>query len=209
MSERIPRKPSTDEAVYFGSPEEFRAWLEVHHASAAELWVGFHKRATGRPSMTWPQSVDEALCFGWIDGLRKSVDAARYKIRFTPRRPTSNWSAINVARAAELVAERRMRAPGLLAYENRREDRTARYAYEQEGARLSETHERDFRRDPKAWAFYQAQPPWYRRTTGWWVASAKREETRERRLRELMARSREGRWIGPAAASGRPAAKKR
>jgi len=176
-------------ALYFASPEEFRRWLEAHHATEGELWVGFHKRASGVPSPTWPESVDEALCFGWIDGVRRSVDAARYAIRFTPRRPRSIWSAVNLARARELVAAGRMQPAGLAAFEGRDEERTRRYSYERREAQLGAEDEERFRAAPGAWEFYLAQPPWYRRTTAWWVTSAKREATRRQRLERLIADS--------------------
>lgn len=186
-------------AIYFASPADFRAWLAEHHGSVRELWVGFHKRATGRPTLTWPESVDEALCFGWIDGLRQRVDERRYRIRFTPRRAGSIWSAVNLRRAEELIAEGRMRPPGQAAWEKRREDRTRRYSFEQETAGLTPEHERDLRRDRAAWKFWTSQPPGYRKTASWWVESAKREETRRRRLAKLVEHSAAGRRIPPLA----------
>jgi len=186
-------------AVYFSSAAELRAWLDEHHAEADELWVGFHKKGTGVPSLTWPESVDEALCFGWIDGLRQRVDARRYRIRFTPRRAGSVWSAVNLRRAEELIAEGRMRPPGLAAWERRREDRARRDSFEQEAAGLTPEHERDLRRDRAAWQFWTSQPPGYRKTASWWVESAKREETRRRRLAKLVEHSAAGRRIPPLA----------
>lgn len=182
--------------TFFATPQEFRAWLSAHHDKEGELWVGFHRKATGRPSMTWPESVDEALCFGWIDGLRKTVDAASYKIRFTPRRPTSTWSAVNIARVAELTREKRMQPAGLKIFRERTEAKSGVYAYEQrDTAAFDARAEKDFRSNGKAWSFFQAQPPGYRKTLTWWVVSAKQPTTREKRLRRLIAESAAGRRI--------------
>jgi uncharacterized protein YdeI (YjbR/CyaY-like superfamily) len=172
---------------FFASPAEWRAWLEKHHADRQELWVGFYKRESGRPSITWPESVDGALCFGWIDGVRKSIDPASYKIRFTPRKPRSIWSAINVKRAKELSKSGLMHAAGLAAFEKRDGDRSAIYAYEQrKSAQLPAEFEKQFLANAGAWAFFQAQPPWYRRTSTYWVINAKKEETRLKRLATLI-----------------------
>lgn len=173
--------------IFFASPAEFRAWLDEHHARETELWVGFHKKGLGRVGITWPEAVDQALCFGWIDGVRKGIDADGYRIRFTPRRTRSIWSAVNVARAQELIDAGLMRPAGRAAFEGRAEARSAVYAYEQgEGVALGEAFERQFRADEAAWAFFQAQPAWYRKTATWWVVSAKQEETRRRRLATLI-----------------------
>jgi uncharacterized protein YdeI (YjbR/CyaY-like superfamily) len=175
------------EPCYFATPEEFRAWLEKHHSTAAEVVVGFHKKSTGRPSMTWTESVREALCFGWIDGIRRSLGAESYTIRFTPRKPGSNWSSRNVRHVEELIREGRMTPAGLAAYEARRPERTGVYAFEQRhSARLAREQEKRLRADAKAWEYFQAQPPSYRQTAIYWVVSAKREETRERRLAKLI-----------------------
>ncbi len=153
------------------------------------FWVGFYKKGSGKPSITWPESVDEALCFGWIDGVRKSMGEESYTIRFTPRKDGSIWSAVNIKRAGELIKEGLMQPAGLRAFEDRREDRERRYAYEQQGSKLSDEYEEKFKADPKAWSFYQSQAPWYQRTTAWWVMSAKKEETRLKRLDQLIADS--------------------
>jgi uncharacterized protein YdeI (YjbR/CyaY-like superfamily) len=167
---------------FFPSPAEWRAWLEQHHQSHEELWVGFHKKESGKPSITWPEAVDGALCFGWIDGVRKSLDEISYVVRFTPRRPRSVWSAINIKRVTELTRLELMQAAGLQAFERRTGDRSEIYAYEQrKGARLSGAYEKQFRAHKKAWKFFQAQPPWYQRTASWRVISAKKEETRLKR----------------------------
>jgi uncharacterized protein YdeI (YjbR/CyaY-like superfamily) len=180
------------EPDYFASPAEFRQWLERHHATATEVMVGFYKKGTGQPSLTWPESVDEALCFGWIDGVRRRVDDERYTIRFTPRQPRSVWSAVNLKRAAELKAAGRMTPAGLAAYENRDPAKAQRYSYENRPDRLDPPLERTFKADKAAWKNFQAEPAGYRRTAIWWVVSAKKEETRRKRLGTLIAVSREG-----------------
>jgi len=187
---------ATMDPRYFPSPVAFRAWLEAHHADAAELWVGYHKRATGTPSLTWPESVDEALCVGWIDGLRRSVDAERYAIRFTPRRPGSNWSRVNLTRVKALTAEGRMRPAGIAAYEARTPE-AEQPRLEERPEALPEPYASAFReRDEVAWALFQAQSTAYRRTAVGWILAAKREETRLRRLEEIVAASAAGqRWI--------------
>ena len=183
-------------ATFFAERADFRAWLEKNHDRATELWVGFHKKGSGRPSITWPESVDEALCFGWIDGVRKSLGPDSYAIRFTPRKARSTWSAVNIKRAQELAAEGRMRPAGLKAFEARTDDRSAIYSYEQRhAATLDPEHEREFRANAKAWEWFQSRPPSYRKTATWWVVSAKREETRLKRLRTLIDDSAHGRTI--------------
>jgi uncharacterized protein YdeI (YjbR/CyaY-like superfamily) len=182
--------------AFHATPEEWRAWLESHHADAREHWVGFHKRGTGHPSITWPESVDQALCFGWIDGVRKRVDDDRYTIRFTPRKRGSRWSRVNVARVAELSEAGLMRPAGLAAFAARTEEGT--YSYEQrEAAAFDPERERRFRAHEAAWAWFAARAPGYRRTATHWVMSAKREETRDRRLARLIEDSAAGRAVGP------------
>jgi uncharacterized protein YdeI (YjbR/CyaY-like superfamily) len=182
--------------TFFAEPADFRAWLEENHERESELLVGFHKKATGRPSITWPEAVDEALCFGWIDGIRRSLGDESYAIRFTPRKARSTWSAVNIERANELVAAGRMRPAGLAAFEARSDDRSAIYAYEQRhAAKLAPDEEREFRSNERAWTFFEAQPPSYRKNALWWIVSAKREETRARRLRTLIEDSANGRRL--------------
>ena len=182
--------------LFFAKPAAFRKWLERNHGAAHELWVGFYKKETGRPSITWPESVDEALCVGWIDGIRKRIDDESYTIRFTPRKARSIWSAVNIARVAELTREGRMLPAGLAAFERRSADKSAIYAYEQrKNAAFDEAAERQFRANAKAWEFFQAQPPGYRKTATYKVISAKREETRQKRLAALIADSAAGRRI--------------
>jgi uncharacterized protein YdeI (YjbR/CyaY-like superfamily) len=180
--------------TFFATPEDFRAWLEKHHEREQELLVGFYKKGSGLPSITWPESVDEALCFGWIDGVRRSRDEDSYTIRFTPRKPGSNWSAVNVARVEELTRQGRMRPAGLAAFEKRSEAKTGIYAYEQkEGAALEKAEEKQLRANKAAWEFFQSQPAWYKRTAIWRVVSAKKEETRRKRLAKLIEESAAGR----------------
>jgi uncharacterized protein YdeI (YjbR/CyaY-like superfamily) len=178
----MPSKPH-----FFPSLSAWRAWLEEHHAESKELWVGLYKKNSGRPSITWPEAVDGALCYGWIDGLRKSVDATSYKIRFTPRKPRSIWSAVNLKRASELSTMGSMQAAGLLAFQKRKGKRSEIYSYEQRKvAKLPAAYEKEFRAHPAAWKFFRAQAPWYQRTTIWWIISAKKEETRFKRLAALI-----------------------
>ena len=195
----MPRRPngaSADQPRFFATPERFRAWLEQHHADATELWVGFHKRDSGKASITWPQSVDQALCFGWIDGIRKSLGDESYVIRFTPRRPTGKWSTVNTRRMGELIAQGLVRPAGLAAFERRDAAKSAAYSYEQRyRAKLPKAFERRFRANESAWSYFEAEAPWYRRTTTHWVVSAKREETRERRLASLIDCSARGKRI--------------
>jgi uncharacterized protein YdeI (YjbR/CyaY-like superfamily) len=153
------------EPTFFVTPGDFRAWLEAHHETESELLVGFHKKSSGRPSVTWPESVDQALCFGWIDGVRRRIDDDSYSIRFTARKQRSNWSAVNVGRVGELTELGLMRPAGLAAFARRSDDRTAIYAYEQrKTAKLDAEQERRFKASAGAWKWFQAQPAGYRRT---------------------------------------------
>jgi uncharacterized protein YdeI (YjbR/CyaY-like superfamily) len=182
--------------AFFATPSELRTWLEEHHAESRELWVGFYKKGSGKPSITWPEAVDQALCFGWIDGVRKRVDDYSYAIRFTPRKRRSTWSAVNIARIKELTESGMMRPEGLEAFERRSEERSGIYSYEQrDSARLDDAHEQQFRRDREAWDFFRGRAMWYRKAAIWWVTSAKKEETRLKRLAKLIEDSREGRTI--------------
>ena len=180
---------------FFESKEAFRAWLEKHHATERELWVGFHRKGSGRPSMTWPEAVDQALCFGWIDSIRKRVDPESYANRFTPRKKGSNWSAVNIKRVQELRDAGLMRPEGLAAFEARRPDRSGVYSYEQRSPELGEPYAGMLERNPAAATFFRAQPPSYRKLAVWWVMSAKREETRLKRLRTLVEVSAGGRRL--------------
>ena len=182
--------------IFFSTPNDFRNWLTLNHETQKELLVGFYKKSSGKPSITWPESVREALCFGWIDGVRRNIDEARYSIRFTQRRPNSTWSAINIKLVEELTAAGLMHPAGVRAFERRKKDRSAIYAYEQrKTAALGPIFERRFRASPEAWKFFLAQAPWYRRTSTYWVISAKKEETRLKRLAILIDSSAAGRRI--------------
>jgi len=183
-------------ATFFPTPAAFRKWLHKHHKTADELLVGFYRKDSGRPSITWPESVDEALCFGWIDGIRRRIDEESYSIRFTPRRRGSTWSAINIGRVKVLKAEGRMQPAGLAAYAGRTSEKSATYAYEQrKTAVLSAAQERRLRATPRAWAYFKALPPSHRHLMAWWVTSAKQDATRERRLARLIAACAEGRRL--------------
>jgi uncharacterized protein YdeI (YjbR/CyaY-like superfamily) len=186
----------SDRPTFFRSPAEFRRWLDRNHTKAAELWVGFHKKGSGRASITWAEAVDEALCFGWIDGVRYRVDETSYRIRFTPRKPKSTWSLVNVKRVAELKKLGRMAPAGLRVFGRADPKRSGTYSYERRNATLGAAYEKKLRANKRAWTFFQAQPPSYRRTVTWWVVSAKQEETRRRRLATLIANSEVGRRLG-------------
>ena len=185
--------------TFFATPAAWRRWLATHHASADELWVGFYKRGSGRPSITWPESVDEALCYGWIDGIRKSLDAHSYVIRFTPRRAGSIWSFINLRKIEALTKAGKMRAAGRKAHDGRRADRSAIYSFEQtrSSVKLAPAQLKRLKANAAAWRFFSSQPQWYRRTATWWVVSAKQEATRERRLATLIADAANGQRVGP------------
>jgi uncharacterized protein YdeI (YjbR/CyaY-like superfamily) len=183
---------------FFSTPSALRAWLEAHHATTKELLVGFNKKGSGKPSITWPEAVDEALSFGWIDGVRRSLDDVSYTIRFTPRTARSTWSAVNIKRATELIEAGRMRPAGRKAFEARRHEPSGIYSYEQRGqAKLGREFERQFRSNRRAWEFFRGQPPGYRTTATYWVVSAKREETRRRRLATLIDDSAHERTLRP------------
>jgi uncharacterized protein YdeI (YjbR/CyaY-like superfamily) len=184
--------------TFFATPGEFRAWLEDNHETATEVLVGFHKKASGRPSITWPESVEQALCFGWIDGVRRSLGDESYSIRFTPRKPNSTWSRVNIEKVEELKRLGLMRPAGLRAYEERLEAKTGIYSYERrEAAELPAEYEERLRANPAAWEFWTSRAASYRKAAVWWVVSAKREETRERRLARLIEDSQSGRTVPP------------
>lgn len=188
-------KQNHGRAVHFDTAQAFRVWLEKNHASAGELWIGFFKKSTKKQGATYAEALDEALCYGWIDGVRYSVDEVSYKIRFTPRKPKSIWSLVNVRHVQRLKKAGKMAEPGLKVYEAREQHRTGIYAFEQKRPGLSEKYKRIFRANVAAWQFFSSQAPWYQRTAGFWVSSAKQEETRQRRLAELMADSEKGKRI--------------
>jgi len=180
---------------FFQSPADFGTWLEKNHATATELWVGFYKKDSGKPSITWPESVDQALCFGWIDGIRKGVDEISYQIRFTPRRRGSIWSAINIKRAKELVRQKQMRPTGLKAFAARIENKSGIYSYEQRSTDLEQPYAKLLKKNKAASNFFKKQPPSYRKMIGWWIISAKKEETRMARLAKLISESAKGKRL--------------
>ncbi len=181
--------------VFFESPSEFRSWLAAHHSASPELWVGFYNKRAARKGISYSEALDEVLCFGWIDGVRKSLDRTRYYIRFTPRKQRSKWSLVNIKRVAALAKLGRMAPPGLKAFRER-DKKNSGYSYEQRPRKLPGRYERKLRANKNAWAFFKAQAPWYQRTAGWWVISAKQEETRLRRLSTLIENSANGRRLG-------------
>jgi uncharacterized protein YdeI (YjbR/CyaY-like superfamily) len=190
-----------DEAIFFETPSELRAWLEEHHATESELWVGLYKKASGRRSLTWSEIVDEALCFGWIDGKAQGIDEHRYRQRLTPRRRNSNWSAVNVAKVAELRAQGRMTPAGEAAFAARREDPPGTLSYDRRHeAAFDGEQEASFRAKAPAWEWFAAQSPSYRSMATFWVVSAKRPETRARRLATLIECSAAGRRVPPLSA---------
>src|SRR5205809_6209190 len=180
---------------FFATPADFRKWLAKNHSSASELLVGFYKKDSGKPSITWPESVDQALCFGWIDGIRKRVDEISYQIRFTPRRRGSIWSATNITRARELTRQKQMRPTGLKAFAARIENKSGIYSYEQRSTELSQPYANLLKKNKAAWNFFENQPPSYRKMIGWWIISAKKEETRMARLAELISESAKGKRL--------------
>jgi uncharacterized protein YdeI (YjbR/CyaY-like superfamily) len=185
------------ERIFFRTPEDFRSWLAENHERESEILVGFYKTSTGKPSITWSESVDEALCFGWIDGVRRRLDDESYTIRFTPRKPGSIWSDRNIKRVEELTTHGRMQPAGLRAFEARSEERSRIYSFEQDGVAFSPEYEERLREHVAAWEFFQSQAPWYRKAATHWVMSAKREATRESRLKQLIDDSASGRTIRP------------
>jgi uncharacterized protein YdeI (YjbR/CyaY-like superfamily) len=177
--------PKSIALKFFATPRHFRRWLERNHGNTTELWVGYYKKSTGRPSITWPESVDEALCFGWIDGIRKAVDEVSYTVRFTPRRKTSVWSAVNIRNVQRLIDDGRMHPAGIAAFAARQEHRCEIYSYEQRPQELPEPLAKRLRKNERAWQFFEAQPAGYRRQITWWIVSARTEATRQKRLAAL------------------------
>jgi uncharacterized protein YdeI (YjbR/CyaY-like superfamily) len=177
---------------FFSSPAQFREWLEQNHHSVTELLVGFHKKSSGKKSVTYSEALDEALCFGWIDGVRRNLNETSYTIRFTPRKPKSIWSLVNVRHVERLKKEGRMHPAGLEAYERRDPKRTGIYSFENEAVGLSPEYEKTFRQNKKAWKFFEEQAPYYKKLSTHWVMRAKKEETRIRRLQHLIERAEKG-----------------
>ena len=180
------------EPIFFAAPKDLRKWLEKNHEKETELWVGLYKKGSGKPSVTWPEVVDQCLCFGWIDGIRKSIDAESYTNRITPRKARSNWSAININRIEELIAAGLVKQAGLDAYAKRSEERSRIYSFEQGDIALGSEQESLFRKNKKAWKNFEAMPASYKKPALWWVISAKQETTRERRLDTLIKDSENG-----------------
>ena len=181
---------------FFTSPAQFRRWLEKNHATTEELVVGFHKKSSGKNSITYPEALDEALCFGWIDGVRRNFDETSYTIRFTPRRPRSIWSLVNVRHVERLHKERRMHAAGVAAFAQRDPQRTGIYSFENRPRELAEEYEKELRKNKAAWEFFQAQPAGWKRTVSFWIMSAKKKETRLKRLQRLLESSAKGERVG-------------
>ena len=187
----MPPRPT-----FFPRPSDFRAWLQANHQEFQELLVGFHKKSSGKPSINWPESVEAALCFGWIDGVRKSLNETSYTIRFTPRKPTSTWSSININLVEKLTKQGMMHPAGLQAFAARNEKKSAIYSYEQrKNARFTRAQEKQFRANKRAWKFFRSQAPWYQRVCTYWVITAKREETKLKRLSELIEHSQKQRTL--------------
>ena len=186
----------------FNSAAELREWLEKNHDRVTELWMGFYNKRTHKKSITYREALDEALCFGWIDGVRKSINQTTYKQRFTPRKPKSYWSAVNISRVGELAKLGRIAPPGGKAFEQRTSD-SGRYSFESRPKQLPLAYERQFKATPRAWEFFRAQAPWYQRTSSFWVVSAKQQETRQRRLATLISDSEKGRRLGMLTPKGK------
>lgn len=192
----MPSKPLYMKPRFFSSSEEFRQWLEKQHASEDELLVGFHKKASGKKSITYAEALDEALCFGWIDGVRRSMNESSYTIRFSPRRSRSIWSLINVKHVQRLQKEGRMHSAGLDAFNQRDPKRTGIYAFENRPRELTPEYEKALRKNKAAWQFFEAQPPGYKRVIAFWILGGKKEETRLRRLQQLIESCAKGERVG-------------
>jgi uncharacterized protein YdeI (YjbR/CyaY-like superfamily) len=191
------RRDAGVKPIYFSSPQHFYDWLEENHETADEVYVGFYKQHTGKRAMSWSEAVDQALCWGWIDTRSNRIDEDRYMQRFTPRKPGSNWSKINVEKVAKLKEAGLMRPAGLAAFEQRTEDKTGVYSFERDNVALPAEYEEQLRANAAAAEYFDARPPWYRRTAAHWVTSAKREETRLRRLAQLIEDSAAGLDVKP------------
>lgn len=181
--------------VFFKNAAEFREWLEGHYKTEKEIIVGYYKTKTGKPSMSWSESVDQALCFGWIDGIRRSIDEESYCIRFTPRNPQSIWSAVNVRKVGDLTAKGLMKPEGLEIFNKRNQEKTAVYSFENRPKNLPEELEKEFKKSSMAWKFFNEQAPYYCRTAIFWILSAKTEKTQRARLTKLIEASGDGRRL--------------
>lgn len=184
--------------TFFPTPDDFRKWLKENHEEETELWVGYYKKATGRPSITWPESVDQALCFGWIDGIRKKWNEEAYQVRFTPRKPNSHWSHVNIKRIEELKKAKLVTPSGLEAYAKRDPENTGKASFEQKNVALSADFEKRLKANKKAWEYFNNKlAPSYRKQSIHWVMSAKREVTREKRFQTLLNCSEEQSKVPP------------
>ncbi|RYU97259.1 YdeI/OmpD-associated family protein [Emticicia agri] len=183
------------EPKFFTHQSDFRQWLEENYKKEKEIVVGYYKVNSGKPSLTWSQSVDEALCFGWIDGIRRSIDADSYCIRFTPRKPTSIWSSVNIKKMEEMIPKGLVKEAGLLAYEKRKDNKSNIYVYEQDELAFTQAMEHNFKSHSKAWDFFQKQPPYYKKQMTGWVISAKQETTQLARLKKLIEASEDGKRL--------------
>ncbi|OJJ22374.1 bacteriocin-protection protein [marine bacterium AO1-C] len=184
-----------NDVLFFATPAEFREWLAQNHDKLTEQWIGFYKKASKKPSITWSESVDQALCYGWIDGLRKKIDDESYKIRFTPRRKNSIWSAVNLKKMKELIEQGLMQASGLAIYEKRDPAKEQTYGYEQKAKTLPDEYLQVLKAHKKAWEFFSNSAPFYQRQMAHWVVSAKKEETQLRRLEKLITYSEQGKKV--------------
>jgi uncharacterized protein YdeI (YjbR/CyaY-like superfamily) len=185
------------DVLFFENPAELRAWFEANHASTGELWIGLYKKGTGRPTITYYEALDQALCFGWIDGLKKRIDEVSFKQRFTPRKAKSNWSEINIKRVGELTELGLMAPAGLKAFNARDPEKTQQYSYEARNRPLDDVYLEQFKANPAAWAAFETMPPSYQKAANWWVMSAKTEATRMKRLAALIDDSAQGRRVPP------------
>ncbi|MES2692903.1 MAG: YdeI/OmpD-associated family protein [Verrucomicrobiota bacterium] len=190
-----PKATATPKPVFFPTAADFRRWLEKNHASATELYIGFYKAKSGKTAMTYEEAVDESLCFGWIDGVVKSLGPESYQHRFSPRKPTSIWSMINIGHVARLTKAGKMHPRGLAAFAARKANKVGIYAYEQRPQEMPDPYRKTFKAAAKAWAFWEKQPPGYRRTLVWWIISAKQEATRDKRLKTLIKTCAAGRRV--------------
>jgi len=181
--------------TFFAKQEDLRKWFEKNHQKKKELWLGYYKANSGKPSITWPQSVDEALCFGWIDGVRKSLGEKSYVIRFTTRNPNSIWSAINIKKAEELIKQGLMYPAGLEVFNQRNEKKSRVYSFEQKNIQLAPQFKKQFKQNKIAWKFFQSQPPSYQKPAIWWITSAKQDATKQKRLEILIKDSEAGQKI--------------
>ena len=190
-------KNDIDSVLFFSTPTDFRNWLTNNHNQLTEQWVGYYKKGSGRPSITWPESVDEALCFGWIDGLRKKIDDESYKIRFTPRKANSHWSAVNIKRVKELQRSGQMQPAGMEVFKKRKHEKSAKASYEQLNVSLDPRYEKQLKGHPDAWEYWTSKPPSYKKQVSWWIMSAKKEETRQSRTKILIESSAKNEVIPP------------